>query len=114
STCSQCCVTDSGEAVMNAAARLLNQGALSRGWAVSLLLSRTETSIIMLIMAIVLSALGTIYVTHVSRSLNASLQQSLVERDQMRVQWGQLLLEKSTWMVQARVQHIAEQRLNMM
>jgi cell division protein FtsL len=98
---------------MNAAARMLNQGALSRGWAVSILLSRMELSTIALIVAIIMSALSTIYVTNITRSLNANLQQSLIERDHIRTQWAQLLLEKSTWMMQARVQQIAEKKLDM-
>lgn len=98
---------------MNAAARMLNQGALSRGWAVSFLLARTQVSTIILVLAILTSALSVIYVTNMTRSLNASVQQMLVERDHMHVQWGQLLLERSTRMMQARVQQVAEEKLGM-
>ncbi len=98
---------------MNAAARMFNQGVLSRGWAVSFLLERAQVSIIILMLVIITSALSMVYVTNQTRGLNASLQQTQVERDHMHVQWGQLLLEKSTWMMQARVQQIAEDKLNM-
>jgi len=98
---------------MNAAARMFNQGALSRGWAVSLFLARTQFSTIVLVLAILTSALGIIYVANMARGLNASWQQTLAERDHMHVQWGQLLLEKGTRMRQARVQRIASVRLGM-
>lgn len=98
---------------MNAAARF-NQGVLSRGWAVSIFLTRARFSTVVMFLAILTSALSMVYVTNATRTLNASYQQSLAARDQLHVQWGQLLLEKSTWMMQARVQSIAEKNLGMM
>ena len=98
---------------MNAAARLFNQGALSRGWAVSFLLERAQFSTLVLVLAVLTSALSMVYVTNMTRSMNGALQQTLTERDHMHVQWGQLLLEKSTWMMQARVQQVAEDKLGM-
>jgi cell division protein FtsL len=98
---------------MNAAARMFNQGALSRGWAVSFLLERAQFSSMVLVLAILTSALSMVYVTNMTRTMNAALQQTVVERDHMHVQWGQLLLEKSTWMMQARVQQVAEEKLGM-
>jgi cell division protein FtsL len=98
---------------MNAAARMFNQGVLSRGWAASFLLERAQLSTVILVLVILASALSTVYVTNQARGVNANLQQTLTERDEMHVQWGQLLLEKSTWMMQARVQQIAENKLGM-
>lgn len=98
---------------MNSAARLLNQGALSRGWVVSVILGRFQGVLAALTFACLLSALSLIYVTNEVRSLHAALQQSVGERDHLTVEWGQLLLEKSTWLMQARVQQVAERRLNM-
>lgn len=97
---------------MNAAARF-NQGVLSRGWAATVFLTRARFSTIVLVLSILTSALSIIYVTNATRSLNASLQQNLVERDHLHVQWSKLLLEKSTWMMQARVEAIAEKHLGM-
>jgi cell division protein FtsL len=98
---------------MNTAGRLFNQGVLSRSWVISVLLSRTQFMTIALVLAILTSALSIIYVTNASRSLNATLQQTVAERGQLHIQWGQLLLEKSTWVTQARVQRIAEHGLQM-
>lgn len=98
---------------MNAAARFANQGALSRGLAVSLFWTKDQFSTIFLTLMVLTSALSLVYVTNSSRSLNASLQQTLADREQLHVQWGQLLLEKGTWMTQGRVQRVAERDLNM-
>lgn len=98
---------------MNTAARLFNQGTLSRSWVVSVLLSRTQFLSITLTLAVLTSALSIVYVTNASRSLNASVQQKISEREHLHIQWGQLLLEKSTWIMQARVQRIAEHDLGM-
>ncbi|MEO8400476.1 MAG: cell division protein FtsL [Gammaproteobacteria bacterium] len=98
---------------MNAAARLLNQGVLSRGWVVSIFFNRTQLPMVVMIMAVLTSALSVIYITNNTRSLNAGIQQSLAERDRLHIQWGQLLLEKSTWIMQARIQNVAEGRLGM-
>ena len=98
---------------MNSAARLLNQGSLSRGWVFSLILGRFPVLLTALVGGVLLSALSLIYVTNEVRSLNAALQQSVIDRNHLTVEWGQLLLEKSTWLMQARVQQIAEQQLDM-
>ena len=98
---------------MNAAARLFNQGAIARGWAFSLLLARTNVAIVFLTTAILVSALAVVYVTNLARSMHADVEQTLLDRDQMHIAWGQLLLEKSTWMTQAHVQQVAEKQLKM-
>jgi cell division protein FtsL len=98
---------------MNAAARLLNHSALSRGWVVSLVLTRFQFKLFVLVFATLISALSVVYITNATRSLNAAIQQTLMERNHLHVQWGQLLLEKSTWLMQARIQNVAEGRLGM-
>lgn len=98
---------------MNTAIRLFNQGVVSRSWVMSVYLSRTHGMIVMLILALLTSALSIIYITNASRSLNAAVQQTLAERGQLHIQWGQLLLERSSWITQARVQRIAEHDLRM-
>ncbi len=100
---------------MNAAARLLNnQGALSRGWVISILLKRSQLPMLAMIVSVLLTALAVIYVTNSTRSLTADIQQTFSERDRLHVQWGQLLLEKSTWIMQARIQNLAEGKLGML
>jgi len=98
---------------MNAAARILNQSHVSRTWVISYIFAKSQLNLIVLISAVLLTAIGTIYSTNASRSLNANLQQLMVERDQLHLQWGQLLLEKSTWTMPARIQEVAVHQLGM-
>lgn len=99
---------------MNTAARLVNQRVLSRSWVMSVLLKRSQLPLLAMMTSVLFSALTVIYMTNTTRSLNASIQQTLAEREQLHVQWGQLLLEKSTWIMQARIQNLAEGKLGML
>ncbi|OGT35105.1 MAG: cell division protein FtsL [Gammaproteobacteria bacterium RIFCSPHIGHO2_12_FULL_37_14] len=98
---------------MNAAARLVHQRALTRHLVFTHLFSRRQLILLILVFAVLLSALGLIYVTHTTRVLHANYQRNLAEQTQLQIQQGQLLLERSTWLVQARIQQIAEQQLGM-
>jgi cell division protein FtsL len=98
---------------MNAAARLFNQGVLSRGWALTVFFSRVQAVTMILILFVLSSALSVVYFTNATRTLNAAVQQTSYEQEQIHVEWGRLLLEQSTWMMQARVQEIAEDSLGM-
>jgi cell division protein FtsL len=98
---------------MNSAARFLSQSSASRTWVFSILLSKAQLSLITLTMGVLVSALSVVYVTNCSRDLNANLQQTLAERNHIHVQWGQLLLEKGTLMMQARIQQVASNKLGM-
>jgi cell division protein FtsL len=98
---------------MNAAGRLVHQNVLSRQLAIVYFLTRRQMLVMGLIAAVLLSALSIIYVTHLTRILHANYQHNLVERTHLHVERGQLLLERSTWMIQARIQQIAESKLGM-
>lgn len=98
---------------MNAAARLVHQSVLSRYLIGAQFFSKRQLAVAVLALAVLLSALGIIYVTHISRILHATYQRNLVLQDRLHVERGQLLLERSTWMMQARVQQIAEEKLGM-
>ncbi|OGT43316.1 MAG: cell division protein FtsL [Gammaproteobacteria bacterium RIFCSPHIGHO2_12_FULL_40_19] len=98
---------------MNAAARLVHQGVLSRQLVLSQFFNRRQAAITLLVFSVLFSALAVIYVTHVSRILHANYQQNLTEQHQQTVLHGQLLLERSASMMQARVQKMAENKLGM-
>lgn len=98
---------------MNAAARLVHQNILTRQFVFAHFLSRRQMSLLGLTFAVLLTALSIIYVTHVSRIMHAGFQHNLAEQDRLHVERGQLLLERSTWMVQSRIQQIAESKLGM-
>lgn len=98
---------------MNAAARLVHQSVISRHLLMTHFLTRKQVTIMILTLSVLLSALSIIYVTHVTRVLHASYQHNLTEQDRLHLQRGQLLLERSTWMMQARIEQIAENKLGM-
>lgn len=98
---------------MNAAARLVHQNGWSRHLVLTHLLTRQQIFIVLLTLSVLASALSVVYVTHLNRILHAAYQHNLVEQDHLFMQRGQLLLERSTWMMQARIQQIAEKQLNM-
>lgn len=98
---------------MNAAGRLVHQGALSRHLVMTHFLSKRQLAVMVVALLVLFSALSVIYMTHLTRELHAAYQHSLVEQDRLHVQHGQLLLERSTWMMQAHIQQVAESKLDM-
>ena len=95
---------------MNAAARAL-EGSLSssRNWVFS---SRT-LGMLLLMMVLLASALSIVYVKALERNLFSELQGLQQTRDNLRTEWGQLLLEQNTWAAPVRIQNIAQQQLGM-
>jgi cell division protein FtsL len=64
--------------------------------------------------ATVASAIGVVATTQVVRRDVNSLETLRREASQLQVQWGQYLLEQSTWAAYGRVEHAAVSELNMM
>lgn len=98
---------------MNAAARLVHQGGLSRHLLLTRLLSRRQAVILALAISVIMSAFGVVYVTQASRLLHAAYQRNLAEQNHLHALRSQLLLERGALMMQARVQHIAENKMGM-
>jgi cell division protein FtsL len=98
---------------MNAAARLVHQGSLTRHLVLTHLLTRKQIIMLSLVMMMALSALSIIYITHLSRMMFTTYERNIIEQDRLKVQHSQLLLERSTWMMQGRTQQIAERKLEM-
>jgi len=99
---------------MNAAGRLLNRDVLSPNWVLAVFLTRTQLSFAVFLFLVFMSAFSVVYMTNLARDLQANLHQSQAENAQLFSQQGQLLLERSTLSMQARVQQVAEQKLNML
>lgn len=59
------------------------------------------------------SAIGVVYSVHVSREMVNELQSLTRESERLQVEWGQLLLEKSTFGSYAHVEQTARERLDM-
>jgi cell division protein FtsL len=98
---------------MNAAARLAHQNILSRYLISTHLLNSQQLIVTTLVLTVLLSALSIIYMTHATRLMHAAYAHNIAEQEHLHLQEGQLLLERSTWMVQARIQQIAEKKLEM-
>lgn len=98
---------------MNAAARLAHHGVLSRHLVFVYSLTKRQIALMFLTLSLLMSAIGIIYTTQMTRILYADTQRLLIEKDRLLSKQNQLLLERSTAMMQARTQMIAEQKLNM-
>jgi len=98
---------------MNAAARALAQSSLANGSSRAWGLTAQTCGIILLILAVLTSALAVIYVKELKRGLFNDLQGLEQVRDTLRVQTSQLLLEQNTWAAPVRIQAMAQQQLRM-
>ncbi len=86
-----------------------SQNSVARGASVS----PPAVLAMMLLAAVIISAVGRVYSVHKSRTLFAELQKLKKEEDQLQVEWGQLLLEESSWAAPQRVEAIARNKLQM-
>ncbi len=69
--------------------------------------------ILFLAVAVLASALAAVYTKHRSRQLFVELESLKAQRDDLNIEWGQLMLEQATWATPTRVELIARQRLGM-
>jgi cell division protein FtsL len=67
----------------------------------------------LLTVAVVACAFMVIDLRHRNRLLFAELQNVTHERDELNIEWGQLLLEQGAWSEQRRVEDTARVRLGM-
>jgi len=67
----------------------------------------------MLLLLVLLSALGVVYSSHLSRQLFAEQAVLLERSDQVQLEWAQLLLEQSAWSSPNRIERIAVDQLEM-
>lgn len=70
-------------------------------------------SMVILWVAVLVTAIAVIYSTHRSRHLYSDWQQLQQERYGLEEQWGRLLLEQSTWAAPDRVHRMALEKMNM-
>jgi cell division protein FtsL len=66
-----------------------------------------------LAVGVIITAITVNYVSHLNRSLFSDYQMRLQVRDQLDVEWGQLLLEQSAFAAHSRVEQIAIKKLGM-
>lgn len=75
--------------------------------------NKTHFMWVLLLLLISMSALMVIYSSHRVRHLFYDLQSVRVAHDKLQVEWGQLLLEQSTWSSYGRIEGIATNELGM-
>lgn len=81
---------------------------------ISLLLNHAGNGVLLLSVLLVLgSALTVVYTKYLNRNLHIQLQQLQEFRDQLHVEWTQLLLEQGTLGADVRVEKIAQKQLGM-
>lgn len=85
----------------------------SFGWPLRLGASRALVLLTLLLAACLASAIGVITTSHLTRDQYARLQELEREQQQLQTEWGQLLLEESAWASPARIERLAQQRLEM-
>jgi len=74
---------------------------------------KTMVHLVVLLMLTTVSATGVIYSTHKSRYLLNELRQLERQRNNLQVEWGQLLLEQSSLVAQGRIENLAISELGM-
>jgi len=99
---------------MNTAVRTYNHGIALRANSRTRLNFKKYLSTSIIVIALLLSAISVIYVKDLNRRLFSDLQVLESGRDNLNVEWGQLLLEQSAWSTQSRVQKVAQTELNML
>lgn len=68
---------------------------------------------LLLILVLVACALSVVSARHQARKLFVTLQSEQAHGRSLDVEWGQLQLEISTWLMHNRVEEVARTRLNM-
>lgn len=63
--------------------------------------------------AVMASGIGVVYSNHLSRQLFSELETKRRIASELHVEWGQYLLEQSTWAAYSRVEKIAAEKLEM-
>ena len=66
-----------------------------------------------LLVLVILSGFGVSYVSYENRLLHTAIQKELEKRNNIQVEWGQLLLEQSTLTSPGHIEKLAKGKLNM-
>lgn len=66
-----------------------------------------------LLCLVLMSAIGVEFMAHQSRQLFSELQRMVRHEENLRADWGRLLLEMSTWGAHSRIEKMAREKLAM-
>lgn len=72
-----------------------------------------RNAMLMLLVAVVISGIAVVYIRHQHRLTFIALKDAQLKRDQLNIEWRQLLLEESTWSVHHLVEKKAREKLGM-
>lgn len=99
---------------MNAAAKVINQeGTLFNGQLADIHMSKSLYMLIILLIAVLISALAVVYSTNSYRVTLNQVEQQEQFTHYLQLQWGQLLLEQASLATPARVEELASDKLQM-
>ena len=76
-------------------------------------IARRQLLMLLLFLAVLVSAIGVSYSAHWNRQLLNELYAELSVRDKAQAEWGRLILEQSTWTAHNRIEKLATERLSM-
>jgi cell division protein FtsL len=76
-------------------------------------LPKGSVTMLVLFIAVLLSAVAVAYSAHWNRQLLNTLYSELSVRDKAQAEWGRLLLEQSTWTAHSRIETLASDQLKM-
>jgi len=68
---------------------------------------------LLLFIAVLVSAIAVSYSAHWNRQLLNALYSELSVRDKAQAEWGRLILEQSTWTAHSRIEALATDQLKM-
>ena len=98
---------------MNAAARDINQSNFFHGQWADMRLSWSISLQIVVLAAVLVSALAVIYITNLHRMTLSQLEMADQQAHLLQLQWGQLLLEQASLATPSRVEQMATDKLHM-
>ena len=98
---------------MNAAAKVINQGTIFNGQLADMHMSKSLYMLMVLLVAVLVSALAVVYSTNSYRSTFSQVEQQEQQTHYLQLQWGQLLLEQASLATPARVEELATDKLKM-
>jgi cell division protein FtsL len=88
---------------MNAASRLVYQGTFTKQNILSFLLTKTQISIGVLTLMLLLTSIGVVYITYLKRISLSELQLKEHEYAQLQMRYSQLILERGVYSNHSRV-----------
>ncbi len=74
---------------------------------------RGSLLMLVLFIAVLMSAIAVAYSAHWNRQLLNELYGELSVRDKAQAEWGRLILEQSTWTAHSRIETLASEQLKM-